>query len=131
LHPDVLESFDLGEHAVALTLDVRALGRPRTFQYRPLPKFPAATRDLALVVHDDVRAGDVQSALRAVAGPLAEELELFDRFVGTGVPKDHASLAFRVVYRASDRTLTDTEVDAAHTALVKEAQARFGAQLRG
>jgi phenylalanyl-tRNA synthetase beta chain len=51
--------------------------------------------------------------------------------VGTGVPKDHASLAFRVVYRASDRTLTDTEVDAAHTALVKEAQARFGAQLRG
>ena len=61
-------------------------------------------------------------AVRAAAGPLAEAVRLFDRFVGGQVPAGHASLAFHVVYRAPDRTLTDAEVDAAHANVVKESR---------
>ena len=68
--------------------------------------------------------------MRDAAGPLAEDVCLFDRFVGGQVPSGFSSLAFRVVYRAADRTLTDAEVDAAHASVVKAASDRFGATLR-
>jgi phenylalanyl-tRNA synthetase beta chain len=55
---------------------------------------------------------------------------LFDRFVGANIPKDHASLAFRVVYRSDERTLTDTEVEKTHARVVSEIGERFGAKLR-
>ena len=90
-------------------------------------------RDLALVVSDDVPAGEVLAAIRSTAGALAEHVELFDRFVGDArgsIPKDHASLAVRVVYRAADRTLTDAEVDERHAQVVSEMQRRFSAHLR-
>lgn len=130
LHPDVLDAFEIGEHAVAVELDLGALGEPRTPAFRALPRFPSSVRDVALVVHDDVASGDVLGAIREAAGALAEDVSLFDRFVGGSVPADHASLAFRVVYRAPDRTLTDAEVDAAHGKVVAAAQARFAATLR-
>ena len=57
-------------------------------------------------------------------------MRLFDRFVGGAIPKDHASLALHVVYRAADRTLTDAEVDAQHAKVVAEVGKRFGATLR-
>ena len=94
-----------------------------------IPRFPASTRDLALVVQDAVPAGEVEQAVREAAGDLAEHVALFDRFVGGSVPAGHASLALHVVYRAADRTLTDAEVDQRHAAVVTEVQRRFGAQL--
>ncbi len=132
LHPDVVESFDLGEGCVVVELDLARLGEigraPPAFV--DIPRFPASTRDLAIVVHDDVAAGDVLGAVREAAGALACDVDLFDRFVGGAIPKDHASLAIHVVYRAPDRTLTDAEVDQSHAKVVAEVGRRFGAQLR-
>ncbi len=132
LHPDVALAFDLGEGCVVVELDVARVAEigkaPPAFA--DIPRFPASTRDLAIVVHDDVAAGDVLGAVREAAGPLASGVELFDRFVGGAIPKDHASLAIHVVYRASDRTLTDAEVDLSHAKVVAEVGRRFGAQLR-
>jgi phenylalanyl-tRNA synthetase beta chain len=132
LHPDVADAFDLGAGAVVVELDLLALDAigqaPRRFT--PIPRFPASTRDLAVVVRDGVPAGEVESAVRQVAGELAEEVALFDRFVGGKVPAGHASLAMHVVYRAADRTLTDAEVDQRHAQVVAEVEKRFGAQLR-
>jgi phenylalanyl-tRNA synthetase beta chain len=132
LHPDVVDAFDLGQAAVVVELDLLALdsatGRP--LRFAPLPRFPSSTRDLAVVVRDGVAAGDVESAVRQVAGDLAEEVALFDRFVGGNVPAGHASLALHVVYRAADRTLTDADVDQRHAQVVAEVEKRFGAQLR-
>jgi phenylalanyl-tRNA synthetase beta chain len=102
----------------------------RPSRYLPIPRFPASARDIALVVHDDVAAGAVEQAIRDAAGALAEDVRIFDRFVGGQVPKDHASLALHVVYRAADRTLTDVEVDAQHAKVVAEVGKRFGATLR-
>jgi phenylalanyl-tRNA synthetase beta chain len=106
------------------------LGGPKLPAYSALPRFPASTRDIALVVKDGILAGEVEHAVREAAGALAEDVRIFDRFVGGQVPAGCSSLAFHVVYRAADRTLTDAEVDTAHANVVKTVGDRFGATLR-
>lgn len=131
LHPDAIDALALdGEVLVAeLELELFAEG-PRVPQFTPIPRFPASMRDVALVVKDTVRAGEVESAAKLAAGPLAEGVRLFDRFAGGQIPAGCSSLAFRVVYRSPDRTLTDAEVDAAHANVVRALSERFGATLR-
>ena len=89
---------------------------------------PAALQDVALIVDDSVSAGDVQAALRAGAGNLLESITLFDRYDKIGDGK--ISLAFSLVFRANDRTLTGAEVAQAREAAVAEAGKRTGAVLR-
>jgi phenylalanyl-tRNA synthetase beta chain len=122
----------VGGPTYVLELDIDALFAIGVLapRFKPIPRFPASTRDMALVVHDDVKAGEVASAVREAAGTLAENVVLFDRFAGGKVPEHHASLAFRVVYRAEGRTLTDAEVDAQHALVVAAIGSRFGATLR-
>jgi phenylalanyl-tRNA synthetase beta chain len=125
---------------VVVELDLRELDRLgiRLPQYRPVPGLPAATRDIALVVPDDVSAGAVGDAIREAAGELCESIELFDLFRGGNVPPEYRSLAFHVVYRdpkaATDpdaaRTLTDEEVDKRHAAVIDSVRQKFGAVLR-
>jgi phenylalanyl-tRNA synthetase beta chain len=140
LHPGTEEAFDLGGPCVVVELDLaafEALGH-RLPKYRPIPSLPAATRDIALVVHDDVEAGAVGGAIREAAGELCESVELFDLFRSDKMPADHRSLAFHVIYRdpkaATDpdeaRTLTDEEVDQRHKAVIEAVNKRFGATLR-
>ncbi len=132
VHPDVLQAFDLEEDALVVEIDVQTLdvtgGQPPRFT--AIPRFPASTRDLAVVVKDGVPAGDVEHAVREAGGDLAERVALFDRFVGGNVPPGHTSLALHVVYRAADRTLTDVEVDQRHAHVVAEVERRFAAALR-
>jgi phenylalanyl-tRNA synthetase beta chain len=132
VHPDVLDAFDLDGGVLVVELDLQALDTAgaQPARFVAIPRFPASTRDLAVVVKDGVPAGDVELAVRDAAGDLGEHVALFDRFVGGSVPAGHASLALHVVYRAADRTLTDVEVDQRHAHVVAEVARRFGAQLR-
>jgi phenylalanyl-tRNA synthetase beta chain len=141
LHPDVLRAWDLdiaGVVVIELELDeLYAIGR-KSPRFLPIPRLPAATRDIALVVHEDVTAGDVERVIREAAGELCESVELFDVFRGPSVAADHRSLAFHVVYRdpraatapGEARTLTDQEVDLRHAAAVAKAKGELGATLR-
>ncbi|NDU79454.1 hypothetical protein GWI34_43755, partial [Actinomadura sp. DSM 109109] len=101
VHPDVIDALDLGGELMIVELDLALIGAlgQQTTRYSPIPRFPASTRDVALVVKDGIAAGEVLAAVRAAAGPLAEDVRIFDRFTGSPVPAGHASLAFRVVYR--------------------------------
>lgn len=132
LHPDVADAYGLVGPVVVVTLELQLLARAdvgaRT--YKPIPRFPASARDVAVVVREGLAAGEVQRVLRERAGPTAESVEIFDRYAGKGVPDGHVSLGFRIVYRKADGTLTDTEVDALHTQVVREVESRFGATLR-
>jgi phenylalanyl-tRNA synthetase beta chain len=141
LHPDVLRAWDLDiAGVVVVELDLAALARAgrKSPRFSPIPRLPAATRDIALVVHDDVPAGQVERLIRDVAGDLCESVQVFDVFRGGSVPADHRSLAFHVVYRdpraasapSEARTLTDQEVDERHAAVVAKAKAELGATLR-
>ncbi len=131
LHPDVIEALDTGADVMVGELDLEPfVAGARLPKYSAIPRFPAATRDIALEVKDGIPAGEVEGAVRAAAGPLAEAVQIFDRYVGGQIKEGFSSLAFHVVYRAPDRTLTDAEVDAAHANVVKEVGTRFGATLR-
>jgi phenylalanyl-tRNA synthetase beta chain len=141
LHPGVVESLDLDGECVVVEIDLHALeaaGRAVP-QFRPIPVLPAVQRDLALVVSEDVAAGELASAIRGAAGELCESVKLFDRYLGKGVPDEHQSLAFHLVFRdpkaatdpANARTLTDQEVDGIAKQVVADLGKRFGAEVRG
>ncbi|MDQ1747068.1 MAG: phenylalanyl-tRNA synthetase beta chain, partial [Frankiaceae bacterium] len=93
--------------------------------------YPPATYDLAVVVPDDVPAGVVAATLRGAAGPLVEQVRLFDVYAGDQVPAGHRSLAFAFRLRAADRTLTAEDVAASRASAVAAAELSFGARLRG
>jgi phenylalanyl-tRNA synthetase beta chain len=141
LHPDTVDALDLDGSCVVVELDLAAIEQAgiTTPHYRPIPVLPAATRDLAVVVSDDVTAGAVDEAIRKAASELCESVELFDLFRGGQVAEGHRSLAFHVVYRdpkaatdpESARTLTDEEVDQRHQRVVAAVKQQFGAVLRG
>ena len=132
LHPRVADAFDVGRETLVVELDVEALlALPiRSEAITSLPRFPANYRDLALLVPSSVPAGTLVDAIREAAGDLAKEVVLFDRYTGANIPEGHASLAFRVVYRADERSLTDAEVDERHAAVVKVTHDRFGVTQR-
>jgi phenylalanyl-tRNA synthetase beta chain len=134
VHPDVVRAFDLQGRPVALVLEVAPLlaaAQARgVASAAALPRFPASTRDLAVVVAEAVSAGEVSEALRSAAGELAERVALFDIYRGAPVPEGHKSLAFHVVYRDPAATLTDKRVDEVHARVSAQAEARFGGAVR-
>ncbi len=141
LHPDVVERFDLDGGAQIVEIDLVSLETlgSRVPRYRPIPKLPAITRDLSLVVSDEVPAASVARAIQEAAGPLCESVELAAEFRGGSVPAGQRSLTYRVVYRdpkaSTDvekaRTLTDKEIDELQGQVLKTTQERVGATLRG
>jgi phenylalanyl-tRNA synthetase beta chain len=134
VHPDIGDALDLDVRVVFGALDVNALldavaeqGVP---QAAPLPRFPAVLRDLAVLVPEATEAAAVADVLREAGGALAEDVELFDVYRGKGIPEGQKSLAYRIVYRDPDATLTDKRVEKAHRAVVKAARERLGATVR-
>ncbi len=99
--------------------------------YRALPSLPPVDRDLALLVPPDVAAERVATAIRDVAGKLLEQLELFDVYTGEGIGQGSRSLAFRLRFRAPERTLKDVEVDKAVQSILKRLEEELGVQPRG
>ena len=132
LHPEIAQNFDLaGAVAVMwLYLDVVAAQSPIVPRMTPLPQFPSVRRDLSVMVEDSVAWSSLEEAISASsAGEHVDHLELFDVYRGKGVPEGCRSLAFRLEYRAPDRTLTDKEVESMQAAVIAALEAR-GARLR-
>jgi len=134
IHPDVADDLELIGRVVYAELDVAALyglaeelGPP---QAQGLPKFPAVTRDIAMLVGEEYSAGEIAEALATASKGLAESVSLFDLYRGGQIPEGHRSLAFRVTYRDPEGTLTDKRVDKVHASLAKVARDRFRATIR-
>ncbi|HWQ51144.1 MAG TPA: phenylalanine--tRNA ligase subunit beta [Terriglobales bacterium] len=112
LHPAVLENYGIGEAAYVVTLDLAALYEHRLPDplYTPLPKYPAVTRDIALVCDDALEVARIEEVLKGVCGQLLEQCKLFDVFRGGNLGKDKKSVAFSLVLRDRAATLTDETV---------------------
>ena len=132
LHPRVVEALDLPAGTCALELAVAPVlaAAPEVRLAPTVSAYPPATVDVALVVDAAVPAAAVEAALREGAGPLLEELRLFDVYTGDPVPAGKRSLAYSLRLRAADRTLTVEESVAVRDAAVAVAAERFGAELR-
>lgn len=132
LHPKVTGALELPPRTVAGELDVDVLvaatGTP--LDATALSTYPPAHTDVALVVAETVPAADVEAALRAGAGETLESVVLFDVYRGEQVGEGRKSLAYRLTFRAKDRTLTTDEVSALRDRAVAEAATRHGASQR-
>ena len=98
--------------------------------YTPLPKYPAVSRDLALVCDEHVTVSQVEKVITAAAGKLLRDVKLFDIYRGTGVPDGKKSLAFSLELRADDRTLTDSDSESVMKDILTALSEKLGAVLR-
>lgn len=131
LHPAVCAALDLPRRTCAVEVNLDAVPLPGVTPAPAISTYPPALIDVALVVDDGVPAAEVESALAEGAGGLLEAVRLFDVFTGAQVGSGRKSLAYKLTFRAPDRTLTVEEAVAARDAAVRVAADRFGAVLRG
>ena len=130
LHPQVLEALELPARTCAMELDVTALPLDEKFPAPVLSSFPALHQDIALVVDEETPAEQVRLVVEEGAGELLESVELFDVFRGEQLGEGKKSLAFQLLFRAGDRTLTDDEVNEHRLAAAELAKQRLGAEMR-
>lgn len=130
LHPQVLENLGLPARTCAMELDLSALPLQEIFPAPRLSAFPALHQDLALVVDDEIPAETVRRVVESAAGELVESVELFDVFRGEQLGEGKKSLAFNLIFRAADRTLTDEEVNEYRVQAAEKARVELGAQMR-
>lgn len=131
IHPAVCENYGIETRAYGAMLDMEALFNmvAQETGYRPLPKFPATTRDLALTCDDATPVAELEKAISEGVGNVLESIVLFDVYRGAQVADGKKSVAFSLVMRAPDRTLTDEEADAAMKRALKSL-AKIGAEIR-
>lgn len=133
IHPTVAKNFGLSGEVLAaeLALDALCDCAETVKLYQPLPKFPASTRDIAVIVEDSIPVAALEDAIRRSAGAILENVTLFDVYRGNQVPEGKKSVAYSLIMRAADRTLTDDECDAAQRRAVGALETEFHAVLRG
>ena len=128
LHPRIVAAYGLPERSVAFAVALSALPDSALVRPTTVGTMPAAVQDVALIVESTISAADVENALREGAGDLLESITLFDRYDKIGDGK--ISLAFTLVFRAQDRTLTGEEVSAMREAATAVAASKYGAVVR-
>jgi len=134
IHPAVHRTLDLPAASVCLAeLDLEALAHAMqpASALTPVPRFPPALQDIALVVDDAVSAADLTASIRDAGGALLADARLFDVYRGGQLPAGKKSVAFSLAFQAADRTLTDAEVEAEKARIVEAVAQRLGARLRG
>jgi phenylalanyl-tRNA synthetase beta chain len=137
----VADAYKLKGSAAIAELDLQSLihHAQREREFAPIPKHPAITRDIAVLVEQDVKIDDILQTAQDAGGALVEDVDVFDIFVPTGkeklkaegdTPEYGKSVAFHVIFRAADRTLRDDEVAKAEEAIKSALQEKLGAQIR-
>jgi phenylalanyl-tRNA synthetase beta chain len=136
LHPQLRQERGLPDAVYAFELDLDVLldaldqDEKLTPRFQPFSTYPAADRDIAFFAPVKVSVAEIERATQKAAGTLLESVQLFDEYQGQSVPEGQRSLAFRLVYRAGDRTLTDEEVEPVHQKVREALVEKFGVSLR-
>ena len=125
--PDEVYVFQLDLDLLLDALDRDEMSIPR---FHPYSTYPASDRDIAFFASTQIFVGEFTRTIAHAAGELLESVELFDEYTGKGVPEGQRSLAFRLFYRASDRTLTDAEVESVHQKVRESLMEKFSVNLR-
>jgi len=131
IHPTVLKNYEIGTKAYCATISMDTLFdcQVTDILYKPLPKFPAVTRDLALVCDESVPAGVIEKTISDAARKLIENITLFDIYRSEALGKDKKSLAFSLTLRSNEKTLTTEDADNAVKKILKALE-NIGVTLR-
>jgi phenylalanyl-tRNA synthetase beta chain len=132
VHPRLSGERGLRQDAVAAELDMTLLAQAAsgTAAFQPVSSFPPVVQDIAVIVKDETRAGDLVAVAEVAGSPLIESVAVFDRYEGDELGEGHHSVALRLTFRASDRTLTDEEINAVRDGVVAALGTQLGARVR-
>ncbi len=132
LHPAVAKNYGIGTKAYLAVLDMEKLAANanRDVIYRALPKFPAITRDIAMLVNEDVTVKEIEDCIKKNGGAYLEEAKLFDVYQGAQVGAGKKSVAYTITFRSAEKTLSDADIADAMDAILGALSKELGAQLR-
>ncbi len=134
LHPDLAAEYDLpartalGEFAYDL---IEAAADFAGIKYQKIPRHPSTSRDLALLLADEIPAADIISAIEETGGEILQEAKIFDLYQGEQIPSGQKSLALKMLYQARERTLQEEEVEEKVNQIITMLEEEFKAQIRG
>lgn len=132
LHPITAQNYGFNTPVYAAELDFDAIFEhcDGVIEYKPLPKFPASTRDFSFVCDEELEVGKLTSLIARAGGKLVEDVKLFDIYRGTQLGEGKKSVSFRVTLRANDRTLTVEEADKVSSKILSSLEHQLGLTLR-
>ena len=132
LHPVTLKKYDLNTNVIVLEMDLDVLFAVRTSMKKmeDVSKFPSVKRDFAIILKDEVSAGEVIQEIKKVNRELIKAVDIFDVYRGEHISKGHYSLALSVTISSMEKTLTDVEIAAVQDAIINALALKFNAELR-
>ncbi|KJG36539.1 phenylalanine--tRNA ligase [Photobacterium angustum] len=130
VHPELERKFGLNGRTIMFEIEWAAINSRMLPEAVVVSKFPANRRDIAVVVNEDVLAGDVVAACRENGGELLTDVNLFDVYTGKGVEEGNKSLAIALTLQSAERTLEEADIASAVEAIVAALAEKFGASLR-
>ncbi len=132
IHPDVCDNYDIDAEVYVAQINLPDLltYAKNEKTYTPLPKYPAVTRDLAILVDDSVLAADIETLIRKKAKKLFAGLKLFDVYKGKQIPEGKKSMAYSLILQSMEKTLTDAEVTETVNEILSALEKDLGASLR-
>ncbi|MFV0519594.1 MAG: phenylalanine--tRNA ligase subunit beta [Lachnospirales bacterium] len=132
VHPTVLNNFDIGTRAYVAEIYLNEILSKCNLKviYKPIPKFPASTRDIALVVDEKLEVREIEKIIENNSSSIVESIELFDVFRGQQVGENKKSVAYKIVLRSNDGTLTEEEITNTMNKILKALETNLGIELR-
>jgi len=132
IHPTVLENYGIEERAYIAVLDLALIVKHTNMlhDYTSVPRYPAVNRDIAFLVKDEIMVQDIQKVLKQRGGKLLESYNLFDIYKGEQIKEGHKSIAYKLIFRAGDHTLTEKEITKAMSKIMQGLEMELNAELR-
>ena len=132
VHPIVLSNYDIEKRVYLAEINITKLEKysRNNKKYVEVPKFPAVERDLAIIVDEKIEVGQIEKIIIKKAKKLLEEVKLFDIYRDEKIGKDKKSVAYSLIFRDKDKTLSDEEVNIAMENIISELEKVVGAELR-
>ncbi|WP_432663942.1 phenylalanine--tRNA ligase subunit beta [Wukongibacter baidiensis] len=132
VHPDILENYGFSNRVYVADIDFNILLQITRIDtiYKPLPKYPSTSRDMALIVKEEIYSKEIEDIINNNGGDILETCTLFDVYRGKQISEGNKSMAYSLTFRAKDRTLTDEEVNKVFDKMLEELSQKLSAELR-
>lgn len=132
VHPDVLDNYGVPVRVFMAELNFDEIMNQNNPQiiYRSLPKYPSVSRDIAVVVNEEITAGQIEEIIKNKGGKTVEEVKLFDIYRGSQIESGYKSMAYAITYRSDEKTLTEEEIAKVHNKILNSLANQVGASLR-